>query len=53
MKPDDKIPMKEKKLTSVRSFLKAFFVNKPSRLIALRSGEVQYVIFNPKQVKTF
>ena len=32
-------------------FLKVFFVNKPSHLIELRSGEHQYFIFKPKQVK--
>ena len=36
-----------------RYFLKVLFVNKPSHLIELRLGEVQYLIFNCKQVKTF
>ena len=49
---DDKIPMRENELI-IRYFLKVFFVNKPSHLIEIRSGEVQYFIFNLKQVKTF
>ena len=36
-----------------RYFLKVLFVNKPSHIIELRLGEVQYLIFNCKQVKTF
>ena len=36
-----------------RCFLKGLFVNKPSHLIELRLGEVQYFMFNPKQFKTF
>ena len=47
---DDKIPMRE---INLRCFLKVLFVNKASYLIELRSGEVQYFIFNPRQVKTF
>ena len=38
---------------NLRFFLKVLFVNKPSHLIELRLGEVQYLIFNCKQVKTF
>ena len=38
---------------NLRCFLKVLFVNKLKHLIELRSGEVQYLIFNPKQVKTF
>ena len=37
----------------LRCFLKVLFVNKPSHLIEVRSGEVQYFIFNPKRVKIF
>ena len=37
----------------VRCFLKVVLVNKPSHLIELRSGEDQYFISNPKQIKTF
>ena len=36
---------------NLRCFLKILFVNKPSHLIELRSVEVQYFIFNSKQVK--
>ena len=35
-----------------RCFLKVLFVNKPSHLIELRAGEVQYSIFNHKTKKT-
>ena len=35
---------------NLRCFLKVF-VNKPSHLIEFRSGEDQYFIFKPKQVK--
>ena len=37
---------------NLRYFLKVLFVTKPSYLIELRLGEVQYLIFNWKQVKT-
>ena len=37
---------------SIRHFLKVLFVSKPSHLIELKLGEVQYFIFNPKQFKT-
>ena len=34
-------------------FPESLIVDKPSHLIELRSGEVQYFIVNPKQFKTF
>ena len=37
---------------SLRCFLKVLFVNKPSYIIEVKSGEVQYFVFNPKQFKT-
>ena len=46
MKPNNKIPIGE---INLRCFLKVLLVTKSSHLIALRSGEVQYFIFNPKQ----